>query len=144
MYRKNREQYRVETGGEQEDGIWREERENNKKKNPQRATPPLPPPPKLQRAAPTEALTGIVIDKQHQHCQNPTDTNPYVFVGECVIMMPRKTPSRERIPPPGPTKWEVTRGTPQPGAYLQRHRGQKTNNPERTQATPNHRQNLQT
>lgn len=79
-------------------------------------TPTNSTPPKLQRAAPTEALTGIVIDKQHQHCQNPTDTNPYVFVGECVfvceiisldvplrrgiIMKPRKTPIYEHVPPP--------------------------------------------
>lgn len=62
-----------------------EKRGKTTKKKTQTATSPvIPPPPKLQTAAPTEALTGIVTDKQHQHYQNPTDTNPYVFVGESV------------------------------------------------------------
>lgn len=118
-------------------------REGKQQKNTEGNTPLIPSPPKLQRAAPTETLTGIVIDKRHQHCQNPTNTDPYVFVRECVSvydLISTDVPLRSRIVMmPRKTALEVTRGAPQPGAYLQRDRGQKTNDPEIAQATPNHR-----
>lgn len=61
-------------------------------------------------------------------------------------MTPCKTPSYEHVPPPDlpSVRSQGAHPSQEPGTYLQRDRGQKTNNPERARATSNHRQNLQT